>query len=261
MARLKIGIDLAALELPLRRALEEAQRLTVAGVQLDAAGDLAPRQLSETGRRQVRQWLRVHDLECAALRCPLRRGLDVAENQEARIDHVKEVMSLSFDLGPRVVAVEAGRPPEGDEPAARRFREALDALARHGDRVGVTLALETGQESGEKFRALLEQFDTGSLAANFDPANLLIHGHGPYESARALHGRIAHLVARDARRAGASRAAQEVPLGHGDIDWLYFMGVLEEIGYRGWVTVARESGADRPADVAAGVAFLRRVIV
>ena len=62
----------------------------------------------------------------------------------------------------------------------------LDALARHGDRVGATLALETGPESGEAFRALLEKIDTGSLAANFDPANLLIHGHSPYEGARAL---------------------------------------------------------------------------
>jgi sugar phosphate isomerase/epimerase len=260
MARLKIGVDLSALELPLRRGLEEAQRLGVAGVQLDAAGDLAPRQLSETGRRQLRQWLRAHDLECAALRCPLRRGLDVAENQEARIDHVKEVMSLSFDLGPRLVVVEAGRPAEGDEPAASRFREALDALARHGDRVGATLALGTGPEQGEALRSLLEEFDTGSLAADFDPASLLIHGHSPYESARALHGRIAHVVGRDARRNGAGRSAQEVPLGHGDIDWLHLMGALEELGYAGWVSVSREGGSNRGAEVAAGVAFLRRVI-
>jgi sugar phosphate isomerase/epimerase len=261
MARLKIAIDLAALELPLRRGLEEAQRLNVAGVLLHAAGDLAPRQLSDTGRRQLKQWLRAHDLELAALRCPLRRGLDVDENQEGRIDHVKEVMSLAFDLGPRLVAVEAGRPADGDEPAGRRFQEALHALARHGDRVGVILALDTGPESGEALRAVLEKFDTGSLAANFDPANLLIHGLSPYESARALHGRIAHVNAKDARRASASRAAQEVPLGHGDIDWLLMMGTFEEIGYHGWVTVVREGGSNRRADAAAGVAFLRRVIV
>jgi sugar phosphate isomerase/epimerase len=261
MARLKIGIDLTALELPLRRGLEEAQRLSVAGVQFDAVGELAPRQLSETGRRQLKQWLRAHDLEAAALRCPLRRGLDVAENQEARIDHIKDVMSLSFDLGPRLVLIEAGRPPEGDEAAARRFHEALEALGRYGDRTGTTLALETGPEIGEKLRALLEQLDTGSLAANLDPANLLMHGHSPFESARALHGRIAYVSARDARRAGANRAAQEVPLGHGDIDWLFFLGVLEEVGYRGWITVVREGGTNRRTDVASGVAFLRRVVV
>jgi L-ribulose-5-phosphate 3-epimerase len=261
MRSLKIGVCLEALELPLRRALEEAQRLKVAGVQIDAAGDLAPRQLSETGRRQLRQWLRAHDLELAALRCPLRRGLDVAENQEARIDHVKEVLSLSYDLGPRLVVVEAGRPAEGDELAERRFDEALESLGRHGDRVGATLALETGLESGEAMRSLLDRFDSGSLAANFDPANLLMHGFSPYESARALHGRVAHMHAKDARRASASRAAQEVPLGHGDIDWLTLMGVLEEIGYHGWATIERETGNNRRTDIENAVAFLRRVIV
>jgi sugar phosphate isomerase/epimerase len=51
-----------------------------------------------------------------------------------------------------------------------------------------------------------------------------------------------------------------VPLGHGDIDWLEYLGVLEEIEYRGWLTVERESGEKRVADVAAGVAFLRRLV-
>ncbi len=58
----------------------------------------------------------------------------------------------------------------------------------------------------------------------------------------------------------ASRAAQEVPLGQGDIDWMKFLGVLEEVEYRGWLTIERETGDNRLADVAAGVAFLRRLI-
>ena len=77
---------------------------------------------------------------------------------------------------------------------------------------------------------------------------------------RALHRRIVHAHAKDARRASPSRAAQEVPLGHGDIDWLEYLGILEEIEYRGWLTVEREVGDNRVADVAAGVAFLRRLV-
>ena len=50
MNRLKIGIRLESLGLPLRRALREAQRLGVRGVQADAAGDLSPHALSQTGR-------------------------------------------------------------------------------------------------------------------------------------------------------------------------------------------------------------------
>ena len=57
----------------------------------------------------------------------------------------------------------------------------------------------------------------------------------------------------------ANRAAQEVPLGAGDIDWLRWVETLTEIDYRGWLVVERESGENRLADVAAGVRFLRRI--
>jgi len=81
----------------------------------------------------------------------------------------------------------------------------------------------------------------------------------PYESLRALRGKLAICHARDARRAGASRAAAEVPVGHGDIDWLQMLGTFEEIEYRGWLTVKREEGANKLADVAGGMAFLAAV--
>ncbi len=56
---------------------------------------------------------------------------------------------------------------------------------------------------------------------NIDPANLLMGGFNPYESARALRSRVVRSNAKDARVTGASRTAQEVPLGHGDIVWAY----------------------------------------
>jgi L-ribulose-5-phosphate 3-epimerase len=261
MNRLKIGIRLESLGLPLRRALAEAGRLGVAGVQVDAAGDLAPNALSETGRREFRHLLRAHNVELTALGCPLRRGLDSTENQQPRLEHVQKVMSLSFDLGPRIVIVQAGAVREdANEPRMAALRESLDALARHGDRVGTTLALETGLEDGAVLAAFLDRFDSGALGVNLDPANLLLHGFDPYAAVQALGRRIVHSHAKDARQSSASRVAQEVPLGHGDIDWMKFLGVLEEVEYRGWLTIERETGENRLADVAAGVSFLRRLI-
>jgi sugar phosphate isomerase/epimerase len=261
MNRLKIGIDLASLGLPLRRGLQETERLGVAGVQVTAAGDLSPAALSQTGRREFRHLLRAHNLELTALACPLRRTLHTSENQEGRIENIKKVMALSFDLGPRVAVIQAGRVPEKpDEPGAGLFTEALRDLGHYGDRVGAVLALETGLESGEELREFLDRFDTGGLAANFDPANLLMHGFDVYAGLRALAGKVAHAHAKDARAGKTSRAAQEVPLGHGDIDWLELVSVFAEIEYRGWLTIEREVGDNRPADVAAGVAFLRRLV-
>jgi L-ribulose-5-phosphate 3-epimerase len=261
MNRLKIGVRLESLDLPLRRALAEVGRMGVSGVQVDAVGDLAPGALTETGRREFRHLLRAHNLELTALGCPLRRGLDSAENQQPRIEHVQNVLSLSFDLGPRRVIVQAGAVPDKpDDPRGRILSESLTALARHGDRVGAVLALETGLEDGAVLAAFLDRFDSGALGVNLDPANLLLHGFDPYASVQALNGRIVHTHAKDARQASASRAAQEVPLGHGDIDWLKYLSVLEEVEYRGWLTIERETGDNRLADVAAGVSFLRRLI-
>ena len=261
MNRAKIAVRLESLGLPLRRALEAAKRMAVAGVQVDAAGDLDPRQLSATGRREFRNLLRTYNLELTALGCPLRHGLDVPEGQQERIDWLRLAMALSFDLGPRIVIVEAGRVPEDDkDPRRLLLQEALLTLGQHGDRVGAVLALETGLESGEVLRKFLDGFDTGGLGVNFDPANLMMHGFNLYEAARVLREKIVHLHAKDARESGASRQAQEVPLGHGDIDWLMFLSVLEEFDYRGWVVVEREAGDNRVADVTAGVQFLRRLM-
>jgi sugar phosphate isomerase/epimerase len=256
MARIKLGISLKSLPWPLRRSLAEAHRVAARGVELTAAGDLSPQTLSQTGRREVRHLLRSYDLEASAVFCPLRRGLDVAENQQPRIEFIKEVMGLAFDLGPRLVIIQAGKVPENDDdPRLPLFRDALEALTRHGDRAGTTVALDTGLEAGAALRAFIERFDSGSLAANYNPANLLIAGHDPYDAARALAGRIANVHAEDARTITSNRL-HRVPLGHGDIDWLQLLATLEEIGYHAYVTATGEDAAK----LGAGVQFLLRLI-
>jgi len=258
---LRLGVCLKSLGLPLRRGLEEVRRLGVGGIEIEVAGDLAPRNLSQTGRREVRHLVQSHALEVTAVACPLRRGLDAPDDLELRLEYVQDVMSLSYDLGPAIVIVQAGRIPEkNDDPRAGFLVESLRVLSQYGDRVGATLAVDTGLDAGEALGSFLDCFDTGSLKVNFAPANLLVAGFSPYESARALRGRIVHAHASDARQTSASRAAQEVPLGHGDIDWLCLLGVFEEIGYQGWLTIKRESGDKRLSDIAAGAAFLRRLM-
>jgi L-ribulose-5-phosphate 3-epimerase len=262
MNRLKLGVRLESLGLPLRRGLAEAERLGVAGVQVDAVGDLSPNSLSQTGRREFKHLLRSHNLELTALGCPLRRGLDTTDDQQPRIEHVRKVMSLSFDLGPRIVIVQAGRIPDAETVLrAAVLTESLLSLGHHGDHTGTTLALETGLAPGATLKQFLDRLDTGGLGVNLDPANLLMHGFDPSASARALAGKVVHAHAKDARAASASRAAQEVPIGHGDIDWLDFLAVLEEVEYRGWLVIEQETGDNRLADITASVQFLRRFLV
>jgi sugar phosphate isomerase/epimerase len=259
---MKIGVNLEAMGLPLRQALPHAARLGVGGVQFNCAADLSPERLGDTGRRDLKNLLKTHDLQLTALNCPLRHGIDVFENQQLRIEHIQRVMTLAFELGARLAVVQF--PKLADEPDSSRaklLREALLALGRHGDRVGSSLALEIGFDSGDKVRAYLDSFDLGSLGVNYDPVNLMLHGHDPIKNLLPLQGKILQVHARDARHVTVSQAAAEVPLGAGDIEWLGFMGTLNAVEFRGWAVVDRESGDNRLADIAAGVTFLRRVAV
>ena len=222
-----------------------------------------PQNLTQTGRREITHLLRSHDLSVSALICPLRRGLDVPDDLEPRMEQIRLTMQLAFDLGPRLVIIQAGQIGEPspvrdrltDDPRMAFMTESLESLGRHGDRTGVTLALDTGLDSPDTMMTFLNRFDVGSLAVNFNPANLVISGHNPYDAVRTFNKRMVHAHAQDARRTSPNRMAT-VPLGHGDLDWMQLFANFEEIDYRGGLTVL----GDDHAEVAAGVAFLRRFV-
>jgi L-ribulose-5-phosphate 3-epimerase len=257
---IRLGVRLESLRLPLRAALEQASRFGVAGVQVDAVGELAAERLSQSGRREFRHLLRSLSLEVTALGCPLRHGLDTAENQQPRIEHVCNTLALGYDLGAKIVIVDGPKAPETEEPRAHLLREALAAIGSFGDRTGAMLALESGLDSGERLAGYLATFDTGSLGVNYDPANMLLNGFDPIENLTPLRQWLVHAHARDAKRTGASKTAQETALGAGAIDWMTFMAVLETMEYRGWLVLERETGENRLADVQNGVKLLRRFV-
>jgi sugar phosphate isomerase/epimerase len=259
---MKIGVVLESMGLPLRQGLPIVARLGIGGVQVDATGDLSPERLTDTGRRELKNLLRTYNQQFTALNCPFRRGLDAAENQQARVEYARKVMSLAFELGPRVVIVQCPKlPGEKEEVRANLLREALSDLGRHGDKVGTVLALEIGLDPPEAVASYLDTFDVGSLKVNYDPANLLVNGFDPVKGIISLHRRIAHTHARDARRSTVSGGAQETQLGAGDIDWLSYVASLTAVEYRGWLTIERETPEDRLRDVERAAGFLRRMLV
>jgi sugar phosphate isomerase/epimerase len=259
MKPLRIGIVVESTGLPLRQALVQAARMASEGIQVDAVGELVPDQLGETGRRELRNLLRSYNQELAALNVPLRRGLDAAENLQPRLDYLRKVMQFAFDLGARRVVVPCPQiPDDATTPRAQTMRESLLTLGAHGDRIGTVLALEIGLDSAEKVKQYLGSFDTGSLKVTYDPANILIHGHDPVAQLAPLKELLAHVHARDARRASLSRGLQEVPVGAGDIDWMAFTATLQVLEFDGFMCVEREQGENKLTDVANGVKFLRR---
>jgi L-ribulose-5-phosphate 3-epimerase len=262
MKPLRLGIVVESTGLPVRQAIAQASKMTADGVQADAVGDLSPALLGETGRREFRNLLRSYNQELAALNVPLRRGLDSAENLQPRLDHLRKVMQLAFDLGASRVVVPCPKIPDDQTtPRGQTLREALLALGAIGDRIGTVLALEIGFDPAEKVRDYLAGFDTGSLKVTYDPANMLMHGHDPLASLTPLKELLAHVHARDARSSSLSRGLEEVPLGAGDVDWMAFTATLQVLNFDGFLTVEREQGDNKLRDVANGVKFLRRFAV
>ena len=254
---MKLAVNLEALGVPFRAALSSAAKLGIVGVQWDAAGELAPERLTATGRREIQQLLRGHGLSLSALACPLRRGLDDPADLEPRLARIRDAMALSFELGARLVIIEPGRLPAADDPRADTLTESLTNLSQYGDRTGTVLAMQTGLDSGKTMVEWLSRFDSGGLGVSFHPANWMTHEFDPVAELPALRGRVVYVQASDARRNRADRVAAVVPLGHGDLDWLLIAGSLAGIDYHGWVVAER---AGTPADVAAGVALLKRVM-
>jgi sugar phosphate isomerase/epimerase len=256
---------LESLNLPLRPALNLAAKLGIQGVQVDAVGELAPAALSQTGRRDLSRLLRSLGLELCALGCPLRHDLHVADQLEARLNHVRQVMSLAYDLGPRLVVAWAGSiPKEEDWPSADLLRDSLTQLGRHGERIGTTLALAAGSEPPELLAGFLQRLNCGlgglgGLGVHVDPASLLLRRHDPVAAVGTFQQLLVHTHARDALADRPDRVAEEAPLGHGDIDWVAWLGALEEIGYRGWLTIRRGPCPDPAGDIRAAAAFLRRL--
>lgn len=52
----------------------------------------------------------------------------------------------------------------------------------------------------------------------------------------------------------------ELPLGYGNVNWNGYLRALQEIGYKGFLTIERECGADPAADITLAANFLREKI-
>ena len=49
----------------------------------------------------------------------------------------------------------------------------------------------------------------------------------------------------------------ELPLGEGDVDFPAYLKALDDIGYKGFLTIEREVGDDPEGDIRKAVDFLR----
>ena len=244
---------------PLKRAMRTAAQLAVDGVQLTIGHDLRPSDLSATGCRALLHQLGEVGLAVSTLRFPLRQALCDEHQLEARLAAVRDAMQLAFQLKSGLIALPVGRIPSDAETAEyERLRDVLNDLARHGNHVGCAMAITPSGEPPEALSRLLSDITTGPVGIDFDPAACIVNGDHPAEMLRGLHSRVLHVTVRDAVRTAAG-SGQEVAVGQGAVEWDELLAVIDEMRYRGWMTIDRIDGGAPPAETARAVQFLRRI--
>ncbi len=260
MPAVKVAIQLASLRMPFRKAIVVAAKLGVSGVEIDARGELRPEAMSQTALREVRRLLEEHSLRVVAVGFRTRRGYDMPDELERRVNATKAAMKFASDLRAPVVVNQIGH--AGGEPNAAAhtlLRQTLTDLAEYGLRVGARLAAQTGTESGPDLARLLAELPPQGIVADFDPGNLIIHGFSPLEAVAAIGASIQHVHARDGVRDLARGRGLEVPLGRGSADFPALLGALEERDYHGYFTVAKEDADDPEHELGQAIQYLKNL--
>jgi len=257
MLQLKVGIHLPSLRLPLAKGIALAAKLGADAVEIDARGQLRPSELSQTALRQMRKMLDDYRLRVCAVSFRTRRGYDVADELDARVDGTKAAMQMAAALGAAVVVNHVGQIPA--EPKGNEWNllvQVLSDLGRHGHHVGAFLAAQTGVTSGEDLERLIAALPEGTMGVDLDPGQLVANGHSPIDAVERLGRDVMHVRATDAAREAGRSRGMEVPLGRGSVDFPALLGGLEECGYRGYFTIERET-ADPELEIGRAVKFLR----
>jgi sugar phosphate isomerase/epimerase len=167
-------------------------------------------------------------------------GLRPAELRPARMAYAKRCIDFAQAIGTGIVTLHMGfLPRDPADPLYGEMREAVSDLAAYGAARGVTLSLETGQETGEELARFLESITVARVGVNFDTANLVLYGLD--ESPRALRRlapRVTSVHAKDGLLPGDPRLlGREVPLGEGQAKVRECLGILDAAGFEGPVIV------------------------
>lgn len=260
MLQIKVGVQLASLRLPFRQALLTAREMGADAVEIDAREELKGEELSVTGIRQIRKMLEDLNLRVAAVRFRTRRGYDVQQDLDERVDATRRTLKLAYDLGTHVVINHVGRiPAEVTHPAFQTMVDALTDIGRHGQRVGAMLAAETVAESGADLKRLIDALPPASIGVNLNPAPLIMNGHSPREVVDAVGQHVLHMNATDATRDLSLAQGIETPLGYGSAEIPELLAVLEEHQYRGYFTVERHQSNAPQVDLKQAITFLRNL--
>ena len=276
MYKFPIGIMMESLKEDDKTAIESARKMGVSGMQMYATyGPHSPEEMGTAKRKELLDMMKSNGLCFSALCGDLGQGFWRPEKNPELIEKSKRIIDMAKELETDIVTTHIGVVP-GDKNHDRYkiMQEACFELSRYADSIGSHFAIETGPETSAVLKEFLDSLGSTGVAVNLDPANLvMVTGDDPVKAVYTLKDYIVHTHAKDGIKlqdcppeqiygvpfegdvvTGAS--FEEVPLGKGSVNFPEYLKALDEIGYRGFLTIERECGADPKADIELAVKFL-----
>ena len=180
-------------------------------------------------------------------------GIVPDKNWAANQRIVTRGAQLTQELGCTYMSTHAGFLDEGNPAAYRKYLSRVRWMRDECRKYGVTLILESGQETAEDLAAFMSKVP--DVGINFDPANMILYAKGnPMQALKILYPWIRQVHVKDACETKVPGTwGTEVAWGEGEVGGKAFLAELEGLGYTGNYVVEREAGDDRPGDISRAV--------
>ena len=185
--------------------------------------------------------------------------------REERLRRLQWALERTQALGLQDLMFHGGFIPEPGSKDYGPFLATLRKASKLAEPFGITLALETGQETSTRLRQFLDDLACANVKVNFDPANMILYDMDePLQAVELLGKDIRSVHVKDAKRTKVKGTwGEEVQLGQGEVNIPAFIQTLHRVGYRGPLCVEREVGdqASRLQDIAMGLRLLQACLV
>ena len=180
-------------------------------------------------------------------------GIVPDKTWEANKKIVTRGAQLTQELGCKYMSTHAGFLDEANPKAYKKYVERVSWMRNECRKYGVTLILESGQETAEDLAAFMPKVP--GVGINFDPANMILYAKGkPMQALKVLYPWIKQVHIKDACETKVPGTwGTEVAWGEGEVGGKAFLAELEALGYKGNYVVEREAGDDRPGDISRAV--------
>lgn len=283
MYQFPIGVIVESFRCDTYTAIKKAAALGAKGIQMYATeGENSPERLTGSKRKELLSMVKSEGMCFSALCGDLGRGFWNKELNPTLIEKSKIILDLAKELETDIVTTHIGVVPQDkNHERYKIMQEACFELSRYADSIGAHFAIETGPERSIILKEFLDSLNSKGVAVNLDPANLvMITGDDPVEAVYNLKDYIVHTHAKDGKHYKAADPEvvykithsfdekinrrefyEEVPLGTGHVDFPAWIRALEDIGYRGFLTIEREVGEDPARDIKTAVEFLNKIVI